>query len=416
MKLSKFGAKFLGESGILRLMDDLGKAAQIPGVRMLGGGNPAQIPQVHAILRQAMERLLDSDNEFERMVGNYSGPEGDVRFLEALADLFRAECGWDVGPEHIAITNSSQTAFFYLFNLFAGTGPDGVHRKILLPLAPEYIGYVDVGIEPGIFVSHRPTIEFLPDRQFKYHVDFDHLRVTPDIGAICVSRPTNPTGNVLTQAELAKLGELARRHQIPFIVDNAYGAPFPEIIYTDTGLHWEPHMVLTMSLSKLGLPGARTGIVVAQPEIIRAIIAMNAILSLAPGNFGPALTLELVRSREILRMSREIIRPHYREKAEHALACIHESLAGTDYYVHRPEGAFFVWLWFRDLPITAQELYERLKARGVVVVPGQYFFPGLEEDWRHKQECIRVSYAADPQIVRQGIQIIGEEVRRAYGA
>ncbi len=415
MDVSRFGAKFLGHSGILQLMDDLGQAAQIPGVRMLGGGNPAQIPQVHAVLRQAMERVLDSDSAFERMVGYYSGPEGDAAYREALARLFREECGWDVGPEHIALTNSSQTAFFYLFNLFAGTGPDGVSRRILLPLAPEYIGYGDVGIEPEIFVSHRPQIEHLPERQFKYHVDFERLQVTEEIGAICVSRPTNPTGNVLTQEELSQLSHLARHHGIPLIVDNAYGAPFPEIIYTDPGLPWAPHMVLTMSLSKLGMPGVRTGIVVARPEIVRAVAAMNAILSLAPGNFGPALTLELVRSREVLRLCREVIRPHYRAKAEHALACIHQSLAGTDYHVHRPEGAFFVWLWFRNLPITAQELYQRLKEQGVVVVPGQHFFPGLAEEWRHKQECIRVSYAADPEVVREGFRIIGQEVRRAYG-
>lgn len=42
----------------------------------------------------------------------------------------------------------------------------------------------------------------LPDGQFKYHVDFEHLTIGDDIGAICVSRPTNPTGNVITDDEV----------------------------------------------------------------------------------------------------------------------------------------------------------------------------------------------------------------------
>ena len=36
-------------------------------------------------------------------------------------------------------------AFFFLFNLFAGEREDGTRARVLLPLAPEYIGYADVG-------------------------------------------------------------------------------------------------------------------------------------------------------------------------------------------------------------------------------------------------------------------------------
>ena len=74
----------------------------------------------------------------------------------------------------------------------------------------------------------------------------------------------------------------------------------------------------------------------------------------------------------------------------------------------------FLWLWFKDLPITSLELYERLKNRGVLVVSGHYFFPGIEEDWRHKQECIRVTYSQSEDKVRTGVKIIAEEVQRAY--
>jgi valine--pyruvate aminotransferase len=44
---------------------------------------------------------------------------------------------------------------------------------------------------------------------------------------ICVSRPTNPTGNVITDEELIKLDALANQHGIPLVIDNAYGVPFP---------------------------------------------------------------------------------------------------------------------------------------------------------------------------------------------
>ena len=91
-----------------------------------------------------------------------------------------------------------------------------------------------------------------------------------------------------------------------------------------------------------------------------------------------------------------------------------EELNGIDFHIHKPEGAFFLWLWFPELPITNEELYQQLKKRGVLVVPGHYFFPGLAEDWRHKNECIRVNYAPDEQIVTAGVKIIADEVKRAY--
>jgi valine--pyruvate aminotransferase len=413
MKYSEFGQRFARDCGILQLMDDLGNALAGGGadVIMLGGGNPSRIPQVEACLRERMVTGLAQGDAFERLVGNYAAPAGDLTFRQAVADLLRAEFGWPITAANIALTNGSQTAFFYLFNMFAGEFAGGARKKILLPLAPEYIGYTDVGLVDDLFIAYRPEIEHLDNRLFKYRVDFDALRVTDEIGAICVSRPTNPTGNVLTDAEIDRLHQLAKQADIPLIIDNAYGLPFPGIIYTDARPVWDEHIVLCLSLSKLGLPGARTGIVVAHERIAAALAGANAILSLAPGNFGAFMALEMVRSGDVLRLSNEVIRPYYRRKVEAALGAVRAEMAELNYYVHKPEGAFFLWLWFDGLSITSAELYERLKRRGVLVVPGHYFFPGLSGDWRHRHECIRMSYAGDDGLVRRGIHIIAEEVR-----
>ena len=40
---------------------------------------------------------------------------------------------------------------FFLFNLFAGKFDGAISKQILLPLAPEYIGYTEVGLEPDFF-------------------------------------------------------------------------------------------------------------------------------------------------------------------------------------------------------------------------------------------------------------------------
>jgi valine--pyruvate aminotransferase len=137
-------------------------------------------------------------------------------------------------------------------------------------------------------------------------------------------------------------------------------------------------------------------------------------MSLAPGGMGATIATNLVKTGEIINLSRDIIKPFYREKANAALAQVIKELDGIDFHVHKPEGAFFLWLWFPGLPITDMELYQRLKERGVLVVPGNYFFPGLKNNWRHKNECIRVNYSQDEKTFTSGIKIIAEEVERAY--
>ncbi len=419
---SQFGQKLTTRSGILALMDDLGRALTLqPDMRMLGGGNPAAVPEVQQLWRERMQSLLADGRAFDRMLVNYDPPQGNPHFIRALASLLRKTFGWDIGEENIALTNGGQSAFFFLFNLLGGPAGDGRSKKILLPLSPEYIGYADQGLEPDLFVACRPTITW-PEgesrRRFKYAIDFaavEQTLKTEPIAAIAVSRPTNPTGNVLTDAEVERLSELAAQYGVPLILDNAYGAPFPNVIYTSATPHWAPHVILTLSLSKLGLPGTRTGIVIAPEPIATAISAMTAIAGLSNGTIGQQMVLPLVESGEILDIGPRWLRPFYQAKSELAATMTREifDAAGADWSLHVSEGAFFHWLCLRGMSISTLELYERLKARKVLVVPGEYFFFGLNEEWPHSHECLRLNYAQPEAVMHEALQIIAEEAANA---
>ncbi|QYK02668.1 valine--pyruvate transaminase [Shewanella psychrotolerans] len=415
MQFSKFGEKFTRYSGITRLMDDLNDGLRTPGAIMLGGGNPAAIPAMQDYFHQVSADML-KNGELVAALGNYDGPQGKNGFLTSLAQLLRDTYGWEITEKNISLTNGSQSAFFYLFNLFAGTQSDGSHKKILLPLTPEYIGYSDAGLDDDIFVSYRPDIQMLDNRMFKYHVDFDSLSIDDSIAAICVSRPTNPTGNVLTDDEIVKLDRLAQENNIPLIIDNAYGTPFPNIIFEEVTPFWNRNTVLCMSLSKLGLPGVRCGIVIANETITTALANLNAIVSLAPGGVGPAIADQMIKSGDLLRLSETVIKPFYQQKSQFAVSLLQQSIMDERFKIHKPEGAMFLWLWFEQLPISTMELYNRLKARGVLIVPGEYFFFGQKSSWQHAQQCLRMNYVQDETQMRAGIAIIAEEVLKAYAA
>ncbi len=385
-------------------------------VNMLGGGSPARIPEMERFFKSQMENLLGQEGQFERLVGNYAGPQGSTEFVTALADLFQSEYGWNIGPENIAVTNGSQMAFSLLFRLLAGKFPDGSHKRVLLPVCPEYIGYNDTGEPYPFFTTRCPIINQISEHSYNYQIDFKNLEITEDISAICVSRPTNPTGNVISDNEVRKLAKVAKENRIPLIIDGAYGFPFPGIIYTDDQPYWDENVVLVLSLSKIGAPGVRTGIVIANPELIDALTCVNAAATLATSNVGSTLILESVKNRQILNLSREVIRPYYKDLANRAVDIIETEFHDTPYMLHTVDGAFFVWLWFPGLPIPSIELYSRIKASGTIVVPGDFFFPGLPEDdsWKHRHECLRVSYAGTQESVQAGIKTIAEEVKKAY--
>ena len=409
-KYSKFGEKFTQQSGITKLMQDLGRANQSnnPDVVMLGGGNPALIPAAHRVFVAELARLIQ-DQGVDQMLGYYDGPQGSERFIKALVEMLNKAYGWGLSNEHIAITNGSQSSLFSLFNLFAGEMPDGTKKQVLLPLVPEYIGYADQGLSEDMFVSVKPEIKQLEGQQFKYQIDFEQLEsalTQHNIGVMCVSRPTNPSGNVITDTELEKLRQIAQTHQVPLIVDNAYGQPFPGVTYTQTQPHWDENVVLCLSLSKLGLPGLRTGVVIAKPEIIQALSRINGILALAPGGVGPSLLTRMIKDNELMPLVKQTIYPFYQDKAQTAMRLFDEIFAGQLAYRHKLEGAFFMWLWFPELSMSAEELYQALKRQEVYIIPGQDFFIGMNEDWAHQHQCIRINYAKDEATLRKGLMAI----------
>ena len=421
---SKFGQKFSQNSGILQLMDDLGNAlASDKPVNMLGGGNPANIKAVNDVYQETLQNLIH-DGTALNSIGNYSTPQGDAGFVDSLVDFFNRHYDWGLTADNIALTNGSQNAFFYLFNLFSGKFNDNQDKKILLPLAPEYIGYADAHIDDKHFIAVEPIIEDTTHQGetgfFKYRVDFDKLAKLPElqngqIGAICCSRPTNPTGNVLTDDEMDKLLAIAKAYNLPLIVDNAYGMPFPNIIYSDTTLTFDDNIILCFSLSKVGLPGVRTGIVVASPQVIKAVCAMNAVINLAPVRFGATIARPLFDDDRIATLSNNTIKPFYQQQSTLAVRLLKHEFQDLPVKIHKPEGAMFLWVWFKDLPVSTQVLYEKLKEKGTLIIPSEHFFVGLDTNhYRHAHECIRLSVAQPDEVLQKGIGTIGEVVRELY--
>jgi valine--pyruvate aminotransferase len=143
---------------------------------------------------------------------------------------------------------------------------------------------------------------------------------------------------------------------------------------------------------------------------------MTAIVGLANNNVGQVMARPMIESGEIEMLAREVVRPYYETRSKRAYELATEYLPDeVPWRVHVSEGAFFFWFWFEELPITCKALYQKLKEADLIVVPGEYFFFGLDtEDWPHASQCIRVSFTQPEAIVEAGFKILGEVLREVY--
>ena len=66
------------------------------------------------------------------------------------------------------------------------------------------------------------------------------------------------------------------------------------------------------------------------------------------------------------------------------------------------------------MPVTDWEFYQQLKQVGVIVVPGSTFFPGLHEEWAHKQQCLRISLTASDAEIKTGMERLAKVTEQVY--
>jgi valine--pyruvate aminotransferase len=396
--LSQCGEQMSQLTGVRAIMKDIIETLRAGSGQSfinLSAGNPVILPEVEELWRHCTLNLLNS-KDFGEVVCRYGSSQGYEPLIEAVKNDFNRRYGLNLSDRQILITPGSQSIYFYGANAFGGKTINNTLKKVVLPLCPDYTGYGGVSLDIDAVISYQPKLEIdEKNHRFKYRPDFNQLIVNQDTGCIIFSRPCNPTGNVLSDQEVRKIADIALPFQVPVFVDSAYAPPFPCLNFTQMNPQFGENIIHCLSLSKAGLPGERVGIAIGNQETIEVLQAFQTNASIHSSRYGQALAAQAINSGELANISENIIRPHYQEKMAILEQTLDENMPkNTPWFLHRGEGAIFAWLWFKDLPIQDWELYQELKKVGIIVVPGSPFFPGLREDWPHKNQCIRISLTA----------------------
>jgi valine--pyruvate aminotransferase len=416
--LSQVGTQMSNLSGVRAIMKDIIATLAADKDREwidLSAGNPVILPEIEQMWRDYTIELLASE-EYGQVVCRYGSSQGYQPLIASVAEDFNRRYGLNLTPKQILITPGSQSLYFYAVNAFGGTTAAGQTKQVVLPLSPDYTGYGGMSIVPDSVIAYQPTLDI--DRsahRFKYRPNFDRLKIDRDTGCVLFSRPCNPTGNIVTDEEVEKIAKLAANYDVPVAIDSAYAPPFPGLNFCEMTPLFADNIIHCMSLSKAGLPGERIGIAIGSEKYISILESFQTNACIHSSRYGQAIAAKSIASGKLAALSESVIRPYY----QHKFTVLEDALnkfmpANLPWYLHRGEGAIFGWLWFEDLPTSDWELYQTLKQVGVIVVPGNSFFPGLRSTWQHKHECIRISLTAGDTEIVTAIERLAEVVSRIY--
>ena len=416
--LSQFGSQMSQLTGVRAIMKDIIETLRNSAGQEfinLSAGNPVILPEVEQLWRDCTQELLDSD-EYGEVVCRYGSSQGYTPLIEAVVKDFNTRYDLNLSDRNILITGGSQALYLYAANAFGGYTASGELRQVVLPLSPDYTGYGGVSLTPEALIAYKPTLEIDTDKhRFKYRPDFSKLQIDEQTGCVIFSRPCNPTGNVISDREVRKIASLAASYDVPVLVDSAYAPPFPALNFTEMNPQFGENIIHCMSLSKAGLPGERIGIAIGDPKLIQILESFQTNACIHSSRYGQAIAARAISSGKLAHIAENIICPHYQQKIQVLESTLDTAMPkDIPWYLHQGEGAIFAWLWLQDLPMTDWEFYQELKQVGVIAVPGSTFFPGLQEDWQHKQQCLRISLTATETEIAEAMKRLAKVAQNVY--
>jgi N-succinyldiaminopimelate aminotransferase len=267
----------------------------------------------------------------------------------------------------------------------------------VIALEPYYDSYAAcIAMAGGV----RVPVTLRPP-QFRLDVAALRAAVTPRTRLILLNTPHNPTGAVLTRAELDAVAELARRHDLLVITDEVYehlafdGEHVP--IVTLPGMR-DRTVTISSAGKTFSFTGWKIGWVTGSADLVTAVKTAKQFLTFVSGGpfqYAVAEALRLPDSyftglRDDLHRKRDLL-------------C--EGLAAAGFEVYRPAGTYFVTTDIRPFGETDGVAFCRsLPHRaGVVAVPAGVFY----DDTDAGRSQVRFAFCKREEVLREALTRLG---------
>ena len=357
------------------------------GIRLanFGAGEPH-----FATPRHIKDAAIDA---IEKNFSKYTNVAGVPAVRKAVVERHAADFGSNYAVEECVFTTGGKLALFNAIQVLVDHGDE-----VILPV-PYWVSFKDIIQYAGGKVV---LVESDEREDFRITAKMIEAAITPKTKAIILNTPSNPSGAVVSPADLEAIVRLAHARGIYVLLDECYvyltftGAPVSGGTFTDC----KEHVVILGSLSKTyAMTGWRAGFALG-PKLV--ISAMSKLQSQSTSNTASMVQQASIAALTSSQACVAEMRADYLRLRDQVLAGF-KTIPGLTCTV--PQGAFYVYpnvsafIGKGGVKSAADLASKLLTEAHVVVVPGEAF---------GTNEHVRLSYAVSADVVDEGVKRMRE--------
>jgi aspartate aminotransferase len=323
---------------------------------------------------------------------HYGPSAGLPEFRSAIAEYISKDRGVKVEPEQVVVTPGAKPIIFFTALSLLDPGDEVIYPNPGFPIYESMIDYVG---------ATRVPIPLLEKNQFAFDADDLEALVTKKTRLVVINSPQNPTGGILPRETIARLCELAVKHDFYVLSDEIYS----RMIYD--GTHVTPYsydgmpertIILDGHSKTYAMTGWRLGYGVFPKEMAAKVAKLQTNSNSCTCSFTQMAGLEALRGPQdsVDRMVAE-----FRARRD----LIVDGLNGIPgISCHKPSGAFYVFPNIKGTGKTSKQMEDHLMNKaGVAVLSGTAF-------GQYGEGYIRLSYANSQANIRKAIERITQSL------
>lgn len=347
------------------------------------------------------QTALDSVHIYDAKVIEYSHSAGFESYRRKLADYYK-RTGIDVDYSDILITTGGSEAlvfgFMSCFNMM---------DELIIP-EPFYANYNGFAITSNVVI--QPVTANINDGFALPPIDAFENLITPRTKGVLICNPGNPTGYLYSQAELEKLKELVKKHDLYLFADEVYR----EFCYDGKTHHSamnlkgiEDHVVMVDSVSKrYSMCGARIGALVSRNKEV-----ISTALKFAQARLSPP-TLGQIAGEAALDTPQSYFDDVISEYVERRNVLVDGLNAIDGVTCPKPSGAFYA---IAELPVENAEHFCQwmlsdfdYNGQTVMMAPANGFYSDREKG----KNQVRLAYVLNTDSLRNSVKCVEEGLKK----
>ncbi len=374
------------ESEVSAIKDMAILSEKIEGAVSLSWGLPSFTTPEY--IRNGIKHILDTDAD----AGKYTLPDGLPELRELVVQHHEIKTGIRVNAnENVLISAGNMQGLNTLFHTMLDPGDE------IILTDPCFASHIQ-----QIHLFSGVPVYWPLNEDNNWSLDLDSLPglITDKTQAIVLVSPSNPTGKIFSRAELMRVGEIAKQHNILIIIDD----PYSDFVYENRDKHFNlasveslrEHLIYLYSFSKsYAMSGWRLSYMVMPAELKReALKVHDATMICAPRISQLAGIIALSQASDHKQVFENIL------KNRRELICQRLDNMPHVFSNRKPEGAYYIFpKIIAEHENSKQFAISLLNKSKVAVTPGSAFGPSGEHH-------VRMAYCVDEDTINRAFDQI----------